>query len=83
MLVHPDYSGTGPAWQHYADLLKDVREMGEYWHALPREVASWWKARSSRKEDLYQTFSLGKLMLEEDEIRIETPLKLFREPVCL
>jgi peptidoglycan/xylan/chitin deacetylase (PgdA/CDA1 family) len=81
MLVHPDYSGKGPAWQHYADLLKDVREAGEYWHALPREVTSWWKARSSKNEDLLQTFPMGTIALEADDINIHLPREFAREPV--
>jgi peptidoglycan/xylan/chitin deacetylase (PgdA/CDA1 family) len=81
MLVHPDYSGSGAAWQHYADLLKEVREAGEYWHTLPREVASWWKVRASRHGDLYQAFSIGKVILEEENIQIEMPLKLAEELV--
>jgi hypothetical protein len=79
MLVHPDYSGSGPTWQHYAGLLRDVREAGGYWHALPREVTSWWKARSYLGEDLYQPFPKGKISLEEDDIRIEIPFGLIRE----
>jgi hypothetical protein len=80
MLVHPDYSGSGPARQHYADLLKEVREAGDYWHALPREAASWWKARSARQSDLYESFPTGRITLEEDEIHIECPSTLVSEP---
>jgi hypothetical protein len=81
LLVHPDYSGMGPAWQHYADFLKEVRAAGEYWHALPREVVSWWKARSSRTGETYQSFPMAKFTLEEEEIHIELPHPLIREPV--
>jgi len=81
MLVHPDYSGKGPAWQYYADFLKDVREAGKYWHALPRELASWWKARSSKNEDLHQTFPMGTITLEADDIDIHLPRECAREPV--
>lgn len=80
MLVHPDYSGSGPAWRHYADFLKDVRDAGGYWHALPREAASWWKARTSRSEDMGQSFSIGKIILEKQDIHIDLPLQLIGEP---
>ena len=79
MLVHPDYSGKGPAWQYYADFLKDVQAAGEYWHALPREVAAWWKARSSRHEDLHQSFLMRTISLEEGDIHIEIPREYVRE----
>jgi hypothetical protein len=81
MLVHPDYSGNGPAWQHYAEFLKDVKADGGYWHALPREVATWWKARSTRQIETQQSFPMGTISLDEDEIRIQISSRLIREPV--
>jgi peptidoglycan/xylan/chitin deacetylase (PgdA/CDA1 family) len=83
MLVHPDYSGTGPARGHYADFLKEVRAAGEYWHALPREVASWWKARSSGHKEMYQSLPMGTISFEKEDIHIDVPTPLVREPVWL
>jgi hypothetical protein len=81
MLVHPDYSGSGQAWQHYADFLKEVQEAGEYWHALPREAASWWKARASKNKNMYQTFPIRTITLEVDDININFPFKFAKKPV--
>lgn len=52
--IHPDYIKFGqgaPGWQkyssgHYAELLKYVRDeyQGKYWHALPCELAKWFRS---------------------------------------
>ncbi len=44
---HPDYLREGPLWPMYEQFLRQVREgSDEQWHALPREVARWWRARA-------------------------------------
>jgi peptidoglycan/xylan/chitin deacetylase (PgdA/CDA1 family) len=43
--THPDYLKDGTTWQVYGDLLRSVKERGDYWHALPKDVARWWRAR--------------------------------------
>lgn len=59
-ITHPDYmnfSGGPPAREeypsrHYEDLLRYVkmRYPGEYWHALPRDVARFWRGQVVQKE---------------------------------
>jgi peptidoglycan/xylan/chitin deacetylase (PgdA/CDA1 family) len=71
MLVHPDYSDTGPAWQYYADFLKEILAEGEYWHALPREVASWWTIRSAPGEAGHRSVPMAQATLAQDTINIE------------
>jgi len=54
MNTHPDYMsfGTGKLGneeypsRYYAELLKHIQEnyAGQYWHALPRDVARFWKS---------------------------------------
>jgi GNAT superfamily N-acetyltransferase len=51
MLVHPDYSSTGIARHSYDALLREVKDRGGYWHALPREVMVWWKQRMGRDKN--------------------------------
>jgi peptidoglycan/xylan/chitin deacetylase (PgdA/CDA1 family) len=49
IIVHPDYVRSPERLALYDQLLGYLRErIGSRrgWHALPREVASWWKARS-------------------------------------
>lgn len=44
--THPDYLLNAVTWRVYGDFLQAVSERGGYWHALPREVARWWRARA-------------------------------------
>ncbi len=45
MLTHPDYLVSRRNLELYRQFLVAVRQRGGYWHALPREVASWWRER--------------------------------------
>jgi len=48
VIVHPDYVSTAERVGLYDQLLAYLRERIDRdrgWHVLPREVASWWKAR--------------------------------------
>lgn len=45
MLTHPDYLDTPRRRGLYRDFLAKVRDGGGYWHALPHDVALWWRAR--------------------------------------
>lgn len=49
MLTHPDYLDTAPRRDLYRNFLRRVRDEGGYWHALPREVARWWRDRADRR----------------------------------
>lgn len=44
--THPDYLVNAVTWNVYAEFLQIMKERGGYWHALPRDVAHWWRARS-------------------------------------
>lgn len=49
VIVHPDYVCSAQRLDLYSQLLGYLRERteaGRGWHALPREVAGWWKARA-------------------------------------
>jgi hypothetical protein len=44
--THPDYLSDPVTWKIYTDFLEAMRRRGGgYWHALPREVARWWRVR--------------------------------------
>ena len=47
LITHPDYLRSPQTWRIYSDFLRTMRERGDYYHALPREVARWWRARAS------------------------------------
>jgi hypothetical protein len=43
--THPDYLRDPATRRTYGDFLKAMIRRSGYWHALPREVARWWRAR--------------------------------------
>lgn len=44
LLTHPDYLDSPKLRSMYGDFLKRALE-SDWWHALPRDVASWWQDR--------------------------------------
>jgi peptidoglycan/xylan/chitin deacetylase (PgdA/CDA1 family) len=44
--AHPDYMGDSTTRRVYECFLAAMRGRADFWHALPREVARWWRARS-------------------------------------
>jgi hypothetical protein len=50
--THPDYLLNPITWQVYADFLQAMRSREGYWHALPRNVAVWWRDRAARVSEL-------------------------------
>lgn len=44
--THPDYLKQELTRTMYTDLLQAVKSLPDYWHALPREVAAWWRKRA-------------------------------------
>ena len=49
--THPDYLSDPVTWKVYADFLQAMRGREGYWHALPGEVARWWRARADNAAD--------------------------------
>ncbi len=45
-LTHPDYAADPRVAQGYRSLLEGFRDDETVWHALPREVATWWRQRA-------------------------------------
>jgi peptidoglycan/xylan/chitin deacetylase (PgdA/CDA1 family) len=45
--THPDYLARPFVRQIYLDFLREMAWQRDYWHALPRDIASWWKARAT------------------------------------
>lgn len=73
VIVHPDYSSRGVPKQIYESFLRKMKERGGYWHALPREAASWWKNRANQNNDYLsndQQIALAKIALNGDNIEI-------------
>jgi hypothetical protein len=45
--THPDYLRKPPTRRIYSEFLAAMRERADFHHALPREIARWWRARSA------------------------------------
>jgi peptidoglycan/xylan/chitin deacetylase (PgdA/CDA1 family) len=78
-LVHPDYVTDVRRLALYEELLVELRSRVGGWHALPREVASWWRVRALLEhtfaghgtDDLPQWVTLAHALLADDRIEIE------------
>lgn len=68
---HPDYLKDKNLFNIYRDFLINVKNKGGYWHALPKEVAAWWKKRaasSSIEND--KMARLGTIHIQKDGLLI-------------
>jgi hypothetical protein len=45
--THPDYLMDATCWNVYEKFLYEMRNTGGFWHALPCEVARWWRTRAN------------------------------------
>ena len=43
--THPDYLYEPTLWKIYTDFLVSMKDQGDFWHALPKDVADWWRTR--------------------------------------
>jgi hypothetical protein len=49
--VHPDYTCVRNNIELYKRFLMAVKEKADYWHALPRETARWWRNRAEERSN--------------------------------
>jgi peptidoglycan/xylan/chitin deacetylase (PgdA/CDA1 family) len=47
LITHPDYLDTPARLRMYEEFLVYLKSQPGGWHALPRDVAAWWRRRSS------------------------------------
>jgi hypothetical protein len=77
--AHPDYLRDADVWQVYETFLQAIKERGDYWHALPRDVANWWRNRMcSDAGDMLPGATQGTLSLENDQLVIEPATDMAR-----
>ena len=78
VLVHPDCA-DGHRLDVYGQLLAHIKGQEGGWHALPREVASWWRLRAMHERDfagripagLPDSVTVAHALLVGDRIEIE------------
>jgi hypothetical protein len=69
--THPDYLKDKKLMGIYRDFLHAVKDRGNFWHSLPRQVARWWRGRSEiPSSEKTSDFILGTVVLEHDNITI-------------
>lgn len=84
MLTHPDYLDSPSRLQLYADVLAFAKDSGDDWHALPRDVAAWWRRRDALPLDVVKQADERRLSkygaavpalihADVDEVRIQSP----------
>jgi peptidoglycan/xylan/chitin deacetylase (PgdA/CDA1 family) len=52
VLVHPDYMTSDERLRRYDELLRFLGTLEGGWHALPRDVARWWRRRAALENGL-------------------------------
>jgi peptidoglycan/xylan/chitin deacetylase (PgdA/CDA1 family) len=62
LITHPDYLDTPRRLRLYEEFLEYLSAQSAGWHALPREVAQWWRTRAGLR-----------LVSEDGDVRIEGP----------
>jgi peptidoglycan/xylan/chitin deacetylase (PgdA/CDA1 family) len=68
---HPDYLKSQSTWNVYRQFLEAMKERECYWHALPGEIAGWWKKRhtSSAQHDATGV-RFNRVLLDEGRVKI-------------
>ena len=59
---HPDYLREKNTWDVYLQFLLAMKERDGYWCALPCEVASWWRVRSTGGSNKKSDFAVARLL---------------------
>jgi peptidoglycan/xylan/chitin deacetylase (PgdA/CDA1 family) len=67
---HPDYLKDPNSFKVYAEFLESMKNNGEYWHVLPRDVARWWKSRATSTGMDASVLGLSIVRLEGESIVI-------------
>ena len=73
--THPDYLRSEGRFELYADFLQQIRYRDNYWSALPRDVARWWRERAEAEDVASLRGAVeGVIRLREDgQVAVEVP----------
>jgi hypothetical protein len=68
---HPDYLCEPEIWHLYQEFLVQMKDKNHCWHALPQQVARWWKERADfSKQERIRPTEMASLHLENGEVKI-------------
>lgn len=79
--THPDYLRSKPTWDVYYEFLNQMKKRGGYWHALPGEVAKWWRTRSAPVDLMNQSHPMAHVTMANGNINIEILSKFDKNPI--
>lgn len=69
--THPDYLLNKSNWIAYVNFLKSVKNMRNYWHALPGDAARWWNTRmGASPETELRVLNLAEVAIVNDELTV-------------
>jgi hypothetical protein len=71
--THPDYLKSKPTWNVYCEFLQEMKKRDGFWHALPCEVAKWWRARSSPGDVMDGSLPMAYVTMANGIMNIEVP----------
>ena len=68
---HPDYLKSEYSLDIYYAFLAEMRKRDDYWHALPNEVAKWWRLRNDLSPNIDKNhITYSKVALDGEKINI-------------
>ena len=69
--THPDYLKSKSTRDVYYEFLNEMKKRDGYWHALPDEVAKWWRNRFSSSSEIgIPDLHFSKVALDGERIKI-------------
>jgi hypothetical protein len=70
--THPDYLSSSATASVYGSFLETVKSLGGFWHALPRQVAEWWRSRAAAQSvDSLPGGTVSTLRICEDDVIVQ------------
>ena len=70
--VHPDYMRNVRYLSLYEEFLKKMRTINGYWHALPGEVAIWWRKRMDADvKNISDGLVIKHLIVDNNDLKVK------------
>ncbi len=70
---HPDYLIKPKVWSVYQQFLDGICSREDYWNALPRDVAIWWRSRTAQPQHVpAENNHYLRVRLTEDSIQLDS-----------
>ena len=69
--THPDYLLNSDNWNMYVKFLQEIKKREGYWHALPKDVSTWWRKRMYIQElSNLSGATVGKIHIGNNQVHI-------------